>query len=89
MEASQQFIIGDREFTFEESDPIFFRTGPIPSTSYKITSKGCNTCGAAWKEAKDLCGSHCHYCGFSNCKKCFGNKTRIFSDGNQVGISAS
>jgi len=75
MEGSRQFMIGDREFTYEESDGIFFMTGP---TKDRVNiQEGCNTCGAKWQKASELKDSHCHFCGISNCKSCL-MKTRSF-----------
>ena len=63
-------MIGDREFIFEEDEKILYMEGPIAPDAYKNTPDGCNTCGEKWKRASDLTESHCHFCGFSNCKKC-------------------
>ncbi len=77
LETSRKFVIGDREFTFNEQENIFFMESAINPRSYTNTSDGCNTCAEAWKSAKDLNGSHCHFCGKSSCKKCM-TKTRLF-----------
>ena len=70
-------MIGDREFTFNEQESIFFMQSAINPRSYTNTRDGCNTCADKWKSAKDLTGSHCHFCGKSSCKKCM-TKTRQF-----------
>ena len=51
--------------------------GPINPRSYHNTPEGCNTCAEKWKKATDLQGSHCHFCGMSNCKHCL-TKSRKF-----------
>ena len=70
-------MIGDREFVFVEDETILFMEGPIDPQSHRNTPDGCNTCGEKWKKASDLTGSHCDFCGFSNCKKCL-RKERNF-----------
>mmetsp|Transcript_24448 Transcript_24448/g.32754 ORF Transcript_24448/g.32754 Transcript_24448/m.32754 type:complete len:172 (-) Transcript_24448:957-1472(-) len=77
LEASRRFMIGDREYTFNESESIFFITKAIDPRNYHNTPDGCNTCGEKWKKATDLQGSHCHFCGKSSCKVCL-TKTRPF-----------
>jgi hypothetical protein len=57
MEGSRQFFIGSREFTFDESEAIFFMTGPTTQRINKQT--GCNTCGAKWQKTSELKDSHC------------------------------
>ena len=79
LEASSSFMIGDREFTFDESESIFFMTEAIDPSNYTNTASGCNTCGEKWRRQSDLSGSHCHFCGVSNCKKCL-TKTKFFKD---------
>lgn len=70
-------MIGDREFEFDENDPIFYVQRPKNSSEYHNTNDGCNTCGTAWVKTSDLQNSHCHFCGISNCKNCM-KKTRKF-----------
>ena len=77
LEASRRFKIGNREYDFNESESIFFMTKAIDPSNYHNTPDGCHTCGANWKKTTDLQGSHCHFCGISNCKKCL-VKTRPF-----------
>ena len=77
MEASRNFMIGDLEFVFDESDPIFTLEGPLNPRNYHNTPEGCHTCQEKWKKATDLKDSHCHFCGMSNCKNCM-KKTRKF-----------
>ena len=75
-------MIGDQEFMFDENESIFFLDGPINPRNYHNTPEGCHTCQEKWKKATDLQGSHCHFCGMSNCKKCM-IKTRKFCDRNR------
>ena len=70
-------MIGDKEYTFNESESIFFMTEPIEQRKCHNTTEGCATCGERWKKMSDLKGSHCTFCGMSNCKKCL-CKTRPF-----------
>ena len=77
MDASRTFMIGDLEYEFDETESIFFIEGPINPRNYHNTPEGCHTCKERWKKATDLKGSHCHFCGMSNCKKCM-MKTRKF-----------
>lgn len=77
LEASRTFMIGDREYHFDEKESIFFLEGPINPRNYHNTPEGCHTCQDKWQKATDLQGSHCHFCGKSNCKKCM-MKTRKF-----------
>ena len=77
MDASRNFMIGDLEFVFDESESIFTLEGPINPRNYHNTPEGCHTCQEKWKKATDLKGSHCHFCGMSNCKNCM-KKTRKF-----------
>lgn len=79
LEASRTFMIGDIEYLFNETESIFFVEGPINPRNYHNTPEGCHTCNASWKKATDLQGSHCHFCGMSNCKKCL-TKTRKFKE---------
>ena len=44
MEASRNFMIGDLEFVFDESDPIFTLEGPLNPRNYPNTPEGCHTC---------------------------------------------
>ena len=75
MEGSRQFKVGNKEFTFDEHEPIYFMKGP--TTERVNTQDGCNTCSAKWEQAKDLKDSHCQFCGISNCKTCL-KKTRPY-----------
>lgn len=79
IEDSRKFVIGDREFVFNEDERIFFMEGPIDPSNYHNTPDGCNTCGEKWKKASDLQESHCDFCGISNCKKCL-RKQRNFKE---------
>ena len=83
LEASRRFMIGDREYEFNESESIFFIEKAIDPRSYHNTPDGCNTCGEKWKKATDLQGSHCHFCGKSTCKSCL-TKTRLFKQNDQT-----
>ena len=77
LETSRTFMIGDRTFSFDENESIFFLEKQIDSTQYHNTPNGCNTCNEKWKKATDLHNSHCQFCGMSSCKKCL-KKTRQF-----------
>lgn len=90
LETSRCFVIGDREHTFNEQESIFFMDSAINPRSYHNTHEGCNTCQEKWKNAKDLQGSHCHFCGMSNCKQCM-TKTRTFmrKDNQELDLTKS
>ena len=60
--------MGDREFVFDENEPIFFMTKPRSKQEYHNTPNGCNSCLSPWQKQSDL--SYCEFCGISNCKKC-------------------
>ena len=77
LEASRIFLMGDREFIFDENEAIFFMDKPKSSNEYHNTPEGCNSCEAKWNKVSDLKDSHCDFCGISNCKKCL-KKTRKF-----------
>lgn len=87
LESSRRFLIGEREHFFNENESIFFLEGPISTRGYQ-TTEGCNTCDEKWKKASDIQGSHCHFCGKSNCKSCL-TKTRAFKQKDVVELTKS
>lgn len=76
IEASRVFVIGQKEYLYDELENIFFMDKPISQREYKNTPQ-CNTCQNPWKKQTELQNSHCHFCGKSSCKDCF-KKTRMF-----------
>ena len=83
LEASRVFVIGQREYLFDEMENIFFMDKAINQREMKNTPS-CNTCEHAWKNQKELQNSHCHFCGRSNCKECL-KKTRLFRAKKETG----
>ena len=77
LETSRKFVIGGREYLFDENERIFMMQEPISKKHHHNTPEGCNTCREKWKRAGDLHNSHCQFCGMSTCKKCL-KKTRLF-----------
>ena len=45
LSASRVFVIGEREYSFNEEDPIFFITEAINALNYHNTEDGCASCG--------------------------------------------
>ena len=72
LEQSRKFQLCDREFTFDNNEPIFFRSGP--NLNQKPIKK-CPSCRKQFQNKGEMV--FCTYCGHSNCKEC-SKKTRIY-----------
>ena len=86
--ASRTFYLDENAHEFNENEAIFFIDQAISSRKYHNTTEGCYSCGQKWKKASDLPGSHCDFCGNSNCKQCL-CKTRPFINPHRNDVSAS
>ena len=74
LEETKHFYIGNLQFTFDISEPIFFRKEPAAEMK---AIESCRSCKYKFKDKKEMV--KCTFCSFGGCKDCT-KKTRYFPD---------
>lgn len=75
LQQSKIFLLNDLEFTYKDSDPIFYTRDPV---SERRQLSACLSCYLKFTDSKQMC--YCQFCGFANCKDCLKKQRAFYED---------